>query len=150
MPATFLIFLGLLVYLGLTILTFIIFTPLLFSDSKKLFAKKVIATVLVSYPSLIVAGIFWSIIFFIPALVVFWIINGEFIPKVLVIILSIIGLLVFIGIIVISSLYLWNITSKIIYQRIEKKPINEILEKDKVFKYLRPYLIRLKIFRFKS
>jgi len=146
MPPTFLIFLGLIVYLGLTMVTLVVFVPMLFINSKRLLAKKVIASVVISYPCLIVMGIIWTIIFVIPALTFSWLANAGYISKTPGIILAIIGLLIFAGLIAISSLYLWYIASRIIYYRLDKKLINDFLEKDQVFKYLKPYLIRLKIY----
>ena len=76
MPPTFLIFLGLIVYFGFTFVTLAVFVPMLFVDSKRLFAKKVISTVLISFPCLIVMGIICAIIFIIPALAFSWLANG--------------------------------------------------------------------------
>jgi len=146
MPPTFLIFLGLIVYLGLTSVTVVVFVPMLLIDSKKLIAKKVIATVLVSFPCLIAMGLFYAIIFVIPALVFSWFANSGYIPQALGIVLAIIGALIFVGSVAISSLYLWYFISRIIYQRLDKKPITEFIDKDKVFKFLQPYLIKLKLY----
>jgi hypothetical protein len=72
MPPTFLIFLGLIVYVGLTVLTLLVFAPMLLINTKKLLAKKVLATVLISFPCLLAMGLLCVIIFVIPALIFFW------------------------------------------------------------------------------
>ena len=130
MPPTFLIFLGLIIYLGLTMVTLVVFVPMLFINSKRLLAKKVITTVLISFPCLIVMGIIWTIIFIVPAIVFSWLANSGCITKTPGIVLGIIGVLTFGGLIALTSLYLWYVASRIIYQRLEKNPINDFLEKD--------------------
>ena len=147
MPPTFLIFLGAIAYIGLTTLACIIFIPMLFVESKKLFAKKALATVLISFPCFLLTGLLFTVIFILPALLFFWLANSGYIPRIPGIILTIIGFIVFAGTVAISALYLWYLTSKIIYQRLDKKPIADFLNKDKVFKFLRPYLIKFKIYR---
>jgi len=146
MPPTFLIFLGLIAYLGLTALTCLIFIPMLFFDNKRLFAKKVIATVLISFPCLIVAGLFFTIIFILPALLFSWLANSSYISRTPGIFLAIIGLIIFGGLVAVSALYLWYFVSKLIYQRLDNKPIQDFLDHDKVFKFLRPYLIKFKLY----
>jgi hypothetical protein len=146
MPPTFLIFLGLIAYLGLTVFTCLIFIPMLFFDSKKLFARKVIATVLVSFPCLIVAGLFFTIIFILPALLFSYLANSDYISKTLGIVLAVTGLIIFGGSVAISALYLWYFVSKLIYQRLDNKPVQDFLDSDKIFKFLRPYLIKLKFY----
>ena len=150
MPPTFLMFLGLIVYLGLTMVTLVVFVPMLFVNSKRLLAKKVITTVLISFPCLIIMGIVWTTIFIVPALTFSWLANSGYVTKTLGVVLTVVGVLIFCGLLAISSLYLWYIASRIIYQRFESKPINDFLEKDKVFKCLTPYLSRLKIYRPKN
>jgi hypothetical protein len=146
MPPTFFIFLGLIAYLGLTALTCLVFIPMLFLDSKRLFAKKVIATVLISFPCLLVAGLFFAIIFILPALLFSWLANEGYISKTPGIILAVTGLIIFAGLVAISALYLWYFVSKLIYQRLDNKPVQDFLDNDKVFKFLRPYLIRFKFY----
>ncbi len=146
MPPTFLIFLGLIVYIGLTAMTFVIFAPMLLIDTKKLFAKKVIATVLISFPCLLAMGFMCIIIFLIPAILFFWLTNIGYIPRTPAIVLGIAGALTFAVFVATTSLYLWFFMSKIIYQLLDKKPVSEFLNNDKVFKLLRPYLIKLKLY----
>ena len=146
MPPTFLVFLGAIVYFGITAVTLVIFLPMLLIEAKRIFAKKVLATVLISFPCLLVMGLCCVIVFLIPALVFGWLANGGYLPKVPGIILGITGLLIFAGSVATSSLYLWYFISKIIYQRLDKKPIAEFLDNDKVFKFLRPYLIKFKLY----
>ena len=147
MPPTFLIFLGLIVYMGVTAVTFVVFVPMLFIDSKKLLAKKVLATVLISFPCLIATGLFLSLVFLIPALTFSWLANNNYIAKTPGIVFAIIGALTFAGSVAVCSLYIWYFTSKIIYQRLDKKPVSDFLDSDKLFNFLRPYLIKLKLFR---
>ena len=147
MPPTFLIFLGAIAYIVLTTLACIIFIPMLFIESKKLFAKKVLATVLISFPCLLVTGLLFTIIFILPALLFFWLVDSGYIPRLPGIILTIIGFLFFAGSVAISALYFWYLTSKVIYQRLDKKPVVDFLNNDKVFKFLKPYLIKFKIYR---
>jgi hypothetical protein len=146
MPPTFLIFLGLIVYIGLTVLTLLVFAPMLLIDTKKLLAKKVLATVLISFPCLLAMGLLCVIIFVIPALIFFWLANSGYIPRTPGIVLGIIGALTFAISVASTSLYLWFFMSKIIYQRLDKKPVSEFLDNDNVFKFLRPYLIKLKLY----
>ena len=86
--------------------------------------------------------------FLIPALVFGWLANGGYLPRTPGIVLGIIGLLTFAGSVATSSLYLWYFISKIIYHRLEKKPVADFLDNDKVFKFLRPYLIKFKLYSF--
>ncbi|NEN23212.1 hypothetical protein G3O08_06830 [Cryomorpha ignava] len=146
MPPTFLILLGLIIYIGLASVTLVVFAPMLLIDSKKLLAKKVILTVLISFPCLLVMGLLCVIIFLIPALVFFWLANGGYIPKTPIIILGIIGALVFVSSVATTSLYLWFFMSKIIFKRLDNKPVSEFLDNDKVFKFLREYFIKLKLY----
>jgi len=146
MPPTFLIFLALIAYIGLTVLSCIIFIPLLLVDSKNLLAKKVLVTVLISFPCLIVMGLLCAVIFILPALLFSWLANNDYISRTPGIILAITGLIIFAGSVATSALYLWYFISKIIYQRLDKKPLADFLNNDKVFKFLRPYLIKLKLY----
>lgn len=146
MPPTFLIFIGFIVYLGLTAVTLVVFVPLLLIDTKRLLAKKILVTVLISFPCLITMGLFCAVIFVIPALAFSWLANSGYISKTPGIILAIIGALTFAVSVATSSLYLWYLTSKIIYLRIDKKPLADFLENDKAFKLLRPYLIKFKVY----
>jgi len=150
MPPTFLIFLGLIIYIGITILTLLIFVPLLFIDSKKLFAKKVITTILISLPSLIVTSFVLSMIFILPGLLLFWIINQNYFPQKVSVILIVAAIIIFAFIVATCSLYVWYFLSKIFFQRIEKKSISDVLNHDKIFNFLKPYLRRTKLFRNKN
>lgn len=146
MPPTFLLFLGAIVYIGVTLISLIVFLPMMLIDSKKVFAKKVLLTVLISFPCLLVMGIVFSIVFAIPALVFSLLAKSGYLPQTPGMILGIIGVLVFAGAVVTSSLYLWYFISKIIYQKIDQKPITEFLDNEKGFQFLRPYLIRFKLY----
>jgi len=89
---------------------------------------------------------FWLIIFILPALLFSWLAHSDYIPRTPGIILTIIGLIIFAGSVAISSLYLWYFASKIIHQRLDRKPITPFLENDKVFKFLQPYLIKFNLY----
>lgn len=145
MPPTFFIFLGLIAYIGLTAISLIIFVPLLFIDSKRQLATKVIATVLISFPCLILVLILFGSIFTIPVIIFSKLANAGNIPSELGSILFTIGALIFLTLVATSALYLWYFTSKVIYQRIDHKPISEFINNDKVFKIIRSYLIKSKI-----
>lgn len=146
MPPTFLIFLGAIVYFAAIVVALLVFVPMLFISSKKELAKKVLATVLISFPCLLTMGILLAIVFVIPTLAFSWLANNGYIPQTPGIILAIIGALIFAGSVAASSLYLWYLISKIIYQRIDKKPVSEFLDNNKVFKYIRPFLVKLKLY----
>ena len=146
MPPTFFIFLGAIAYIGLTTVTCIVFVPMLFIDRKKLLAKKVLATVLISFPCLLVMGLLCALIFVLPALLFSWLANNGYIPRTPGLILAIIGTLTFAVSVATSSLYLWYFISKIIYHRLYKKSVADFLDSDKVFRFLRPYLIKFKVY----
>ena len=134
MPPTFFIFLGAIAYIGLTTVTCIVFVPMLFIDRKKLLAKKVLATVLISFPCLLVMGLLCALIFVLPALLFSWLANNGYIPRTPGLILAIIGTLTFAVSVATSSLYLWYFISKIIYHRLYKKSVADFLDSDKVFR----------------
>ncbi len=90
----------------------------------------------------------WIIVFynlFIASPLFFWIANNNYIPRTPGIILTIVGLLIFVSTIAVCSLYLWYFTSNIIYKKLDQKPISEFLNKDKIYIYLKPFLTKLKI-----
>jgi hypothetical protein len=92
-------------------------------------------------------GLLCVIIFLIPALIFFWLTSSGYIPRTPGIVLGIIGALTFAISVASTSLYLWFFMSKIIYQRLDKKPVSEFLDNEIVFKFLRPYLIKLKLYK---
>ena len=110
-------------------------------------SKKVLATVLISFPCLIAMALFLSLVFLIPALTFSWLTNNDYIAKTPGIVFTIIGALTYVGSVAVCSLYIWYFTSKIIYQRLDKKPVSDFLDYDKVFNFLRPCLIKLKLYR---
>jgi hypothetical protein len=146
MPSSFPVFIAFMVYIAITVVALVVFAPMLLFKSTRLLAKKILATVLISFPCLIVMGLFISLIFLIPALIFGWLANGGYLPRKPVMILGIIGLFVFAGLIIVCSLYLWIIASKLIYLRLEKKTTSAFLDNDIGFKLLRPYLIKLKLY----
>ena len=145
MPPTFLLFMGLMFYIMIMTITSVICIPMLVIKSKRILAEKIIFTVLVSFPCLIVVGLALSIIFLLPALLFFWIMNNHYIPRTPGIILTIVGLLTFVTTTAVCALYLWYFTSNIIYKKLEQKPVSEFLNNDKIFIYLDPFLRKLKI-----
>ena len=146
MPPTFFLFLAALAYIVLTTITCIVFVPMLFFENKKLLAKKVIATVLISFPCLIVMGLLCALIFILPALLFSWLANNNYIPRIPGIIILIVGALTFAFTVATSSLYLWYFISKVIYHRFDKKSIADFMNRDKIFRFLRPYLIKLNLY----
>lgn len=145
MPPTFLLFMGLILYIMIMIITSIFCIPMLLIKSKRILAEKIIFSVLVSFPCLIVVGLALSIILLLPALLFFWIMNNNYIPRTPGIILTIVGLFTFVTTTAVCSLYLWYFTSNIIYKKLEQKPVSDFLNKDKLFIYLKPFLRKLKI-----
>jgi hypothetical protein len=142
MPPTFPIFLGLIAYIGLTGISLILFLPMLFFNSKRAMAMKGIATVVLSFPCLVIVVIVYGLIFSAPALILSKLVDTGNIPKVPGIIIFIIGAVIFLTLVVASSLYLWYFLSKIIYQKIDNKPVSEFLNKERVFNRLRSYSIK--------
>ena len=147
MPPTFFLFIGFMLYVWFLAISLPICIPLLLVRSKILLAKKIFLTVSISFPCLIVVGIAFTAIFLLPTLLFFWLVNNNYIPTTPGITLSITGLLIFITLIAICSLYLWYFTSNIIYKRIDQKPISEFLNRDKIYNYLKPYLIKLNVIK---
>lgn len=145
MPPTFLLFIGLMLYIAIMAISLALCIPMLLIKSKKILAKKIIFTVAISFPCLIVVGIAIAIIFLLPALLFFWIANNNYIPRTPGIILALVGLLTFVTIIAACSLYLWYFVSNILYKRLDQKPVSEFLNKDKIYIYLKPFLNKFKI-----
>jgi len=134
MAPTFLPFLAFMLYIAITGVCLVVFAPMLLIQSKKLLAKKVLITVLISFPCLMTVGILFGIIFLLPALLVSWLSNNNYISQTLGTILAVAGLLLFAVLVAICFLYLWCFLSRIIYKQLEKKPISEFLEKNKFLK----------------
>ncbi len=117
---------------------------MLFS-SKKHIAKKALATVLISFPCLIIALIFFGLIFLIPGIIFLRLFQTDRILSTPISILLIIGLLIFLILVATSALYLWYFTSKIIHRKIDGKPLQEFVNNDKVFNFIRLFLIKYKV-----
>jgi hypothetical protein len=147
MPPTFFLFIAFIVYFWLSLITLIVFAPMLLIDSKRILAKKVIATVLISFPCLIATGIFWAIIFLIPTLIFTWFLHQDFIPETTGITLAILGFLTFLVTVSSSALYLWYFTSKIIHLKLDLKPVSDFLDNERVYALLRHYLIKFKLYK---
>ncbi|MEJ5962618.1 hypothetical protein [Pedobacter immunditicola] len=145
MPPTFPLFIGFIFYVGLLAISVVLSIPLLFMKSKRLLAWKIVLTILISFPSLIAVVLVFFIAFFPPALIFFWLLNEKHSTSTFGIILTIIGFLIFIALIAVCSLYLWYFLSNLLYKRLDRKPISEFLNSDKVYNYVKPQLIRLKI-----
>ena len=140
MPPTFPIFLGAMLYSLLCVVTSIVFVPLLFIKRSKIRAKKVLYTVIISFPCLIITGTLCSIVFVFPAFLFFWLINNNYVTGTPQIIISFAGLLTFVSSVAISALYLWYIASNIFYNRVDKKPMTDFINRKLVLKFLRPSL----------
>jgi hypothetical protein len=145
MPPTFLLLIGFVLYIGFMTVSLAVCIPMLFIKSKKILAKKILFTVAISFPCLIVIGIAVTIISSLPALLLFWIANNNYISKTPGIILTIVAFLLFVTTVAVCSLYLWYFTSNLIYKRLDQKPVSEFLNKDKIFIYLTPFLRKLKV-----
>jgi hypothetical protein len=150
MPPTFLPFLAFMFYVFGSGVTLVIFLPVLFFKSKRLLAKKIIITVLISFPCLVNTGILIAIIFLLPALLFSWLANHNYISQTFGTPLLIAGLLFSFSLVAVCSLYIWYFLSKIIYKLLEKRPITEFLDNDKVFRFLQPYIGRSIIKFFKG
>lgn len=140
MAPTFLPFLALLLYMAIVVVSLVIFVPMLLIQSKRLLAKKVLITVLISLPCLIVVGILFAIIFFLPALFVSWLTDNNYISQTPGTILIVSVLLLLLILVASCSLYLWYFLSQVIYKQLEMKPVSEFLQKNKLFRFLQSYL----------
>jgi len=143
MPATFLIFISIVVYLALVTLIILIFAPLLFIPTKRPLAKKAIGTILISLPCLIITTIGFLIIFIAPGLLYLYIVSIITDPPTFVIGLTVILFLLFALSLALVAIYLWYLTSRLLYQRIEHRPYSEITDNDKVLNFIRPYIYKL-------
>jgi hypothetical protein len=45
-----------------------------------------------------------------------------------------------------SGLYLWYFVSNLMYRRLDKKSVQGFLDSDKIFGFLKPYLIKFKLY----
>lgn len=140
MAPTFPIFVGFIIYLGWIAIAMVVFIPMLLFPSKRLFAIKGIATVLISFPCLIVMGLLNALMFLIPALTFKWLAETELISRIIGMCIGLPGVLLFVMSVVTSSLYLWYFTSKIIYHLLDEKPIKEFIYNDKVYKFFSSFL----------
>src|SRR6478735_8398926 len=127
MPPTFILFLGMLCYIGFITLSLVICIPMLLIESTNLLAKKIILTVLISFPCLLITGFIFTIIGVLPALLFTWLYNNKFIPTVAGVYATIASFLIFVGIVAVCSLYLWYFASNVIYKRLDKKHLSEFL-----------------------
>lgn len=143
MPPTFLLILGFLLYVVGSAVSIVVFAPMLLIRSKRTLAQKVLATALISFPCLVVVLIVAGLIFLIPGLCYYWLSTKHYLPETVGVILGLIGLAAFGGIVMITSLYLWYFASKVIYQRIDGKPISEFMNKDKAYKFVRLVFAKL-------
>jgi len=147
MPPTFFLFIGFLLYIVFMAISLLVCIPMLLIKSKRLLAMKIMLTVSISFPCLIVVGIVFTAIFLLPALLFFWLANNNYIPKIPGITLTITGLLLFTTSIAICALYVWYFVSNIIYKRLDKQPVSAFLNRDKTYNYLKPYLMKVKIIK---
>lgn len=145
MPPTFLLFMGLMLYIAFMAISLTVCIPMLFIKSKKTLAKKIIFTVSISFPCLIVVGTAFCIVFLLPGILFFWMANNDYLSRNTGSVLALMGLLIFVSAVIVFSLYLWYLTSNIIYKRLDQKPITEFLNRDHVYLYLKPFLTKFKI-----
>lgn len=64
-------------------------------------------------------------------------------PPTFVIGLTVILFLLFALSLALVAIYLWYLTSRLLYQRIEHRPYSEITDNDKVLNFIRPYIYKL-------
>jgi len=145
MPPTFLLFFGLILYFGLVAIALVVCIPMLFLNTARVLAKKILITVLISFPCLMIVGFLFGIVFLIPALVLSWLASNHFISEIAVAICSITGVLIFALLVGSFALYLWYFLSRVIYQRLDKEPVLDFLEKDRVYKCIKPLLIKMRM-----
>lgn len=145
MPPTFLLFMGLMLYFAFMAISLTVGIPMLLIKSKKTLAKKIIFTVSISFPCLMVVGTAFCIVFLVPGILFFWMADNGYLSRNTGSFLALVGLLIFISAVTVCSLYLWYLTSNIIYKRMDQKPISEFLNRDRVYVYLKPFLTKFKI-----
>lgn len=131
----------LLVYLGISALSLVVFTPMLLVDSRKLMAKKILGIIFSFYPCLVLTCILFAILFGVPAFALYLLSMTIF--K--------IYLVLFLGIaypiaVMVASIYIWNFIRKVIYQQLDKKQIHELLNSNRIFNLLQPFLIKLRLY----
>lgn len=134
----------LLLYLASLGLTLLIFSPLLSIPSKRATAQKVIGTVFLSLPCLTITLICYSIVFILPGLLFLYLISLMTDPPIIIIVLTSVIFVLFFICIAASSIYLWFLTCKLLYQRIDRKPLSEVLNNDKILNYIKPYIYKLR------
>jgi hypothetical protein len=147
MPPTFFFVIGFIVYLFLVGLTLVIGVPLLFTETKKLFAQKALGIVLVSFPSLIAVTIVIGALLALPGLLFLWLLNAVTLENRMAIITFLVGLLFFVTVVAISSLYVGYFFSRLIINYVDKKPLEEIYNQDKVYQYFKKLLIKFKLLK---
>lgn len=145
MPPSFIVILGFILYIGLSALTLGIFSPMLFISSTKVLAMKIIATVLISFPCLIIILTLFTIVLAIPGMLLLWLLHQDYISKSFGMYLSISCILIYITMVIVCSLYLWYLLSRVFYQYIDKKPITQLLRKNKISDFVLLFLIKNKL-----
>jgi len=124
MAPTFLPYLACVFYVGVFMLTLMIFVPISFVPKYRLFAKKSIVNVLISLPSLISAALLAVLVFFLPAILLSWLTDNNYLTKSFGIIVSVCGLFLFLISTIIVWLYLWSLFRKVIFLKLENKSIS--------------------------
>ncbi len=147
MPPTFPIFLAFIAYFLLLSISLLLFTPMLFKRSTKQIAKKVIATIFLSFPCLVAVLILFGAILLVPGGIIFWLINTGYISKSAYSLILITGLCVFLILVIASSLYLWYFTSKIIYLKIDNKSVSEYIKTAKIASFILAHFAKYQIIK---
>ncbi|MBW8050306.1 MAG: hypothetical protein FVQ77_08205 [Cytophagales bacterium] len=128
MPPTFLIFMGFIVYFGLLGVAFLIGGPMLLSKNWRIKGKIIILTAIISYPTLLIVGLTLTLIFALPGLGLMFLFEYlDLIP------LIGISLLIFLLIVAVSALYHWYLGHIMIRNYLNKRPIDQQIENDKVY-----------------
>lgn len=128
MPPTFLVFIGLITYLGLMGITVLICLPMYLFEKQKKKALLYFLTNLISFPVLIFVGLVLTILFAIPGLGIMYLLNFLNLQSIMLVLL-----LLFIFFVAVSALYHWFLGHKMIANFLNRAPINNGLENDKIY-----------------
>jgi hypothetical protein len=128
MPPTFLIFIGLFLYLGLLMIGFLLGIPMILSKKRKLEGKLIIMTAIISYPILLVIGLTLTIIFALPGIGLAFLFKYLDIPSFVVGVFLLYFIIVFV-----SAFYHWYLGYVMIKNYLNKIPIDSQIENNMVY-----------------
>ncbi len=145
MPPTFFLVVGFILYFFLLGFTLVVCVPLQFVQSKKLIAQKAIGIVLISFPCLLIVIFILTLLLALPGALFLWILNSVNANEGRAFHILTAGILIFTLIAAISSLYFWYFSSRLIINYIDKRPLSEVYNNDKVYQYIRQLLIKFRV-----